>query len=163
MSDLSPSSTQPSGKRSYWKRPEGKVGMAILAGLGAVLGWGFIRVLPQLIQLAENTLYLAFLLGALALVYAMVFVWDRPRTLLFYGLQMISRWVTGNFVELDPVSILKSFVKQMKSGGRSSRTAWAAWWACGGCWRPRSPRARRSVSRRCAWPPPPRGRATTTG
>ncbi len=115
MSDLSPSSTQPAGKRSYWKRPEGKVGMAILAGLGAVLGWGFIRVLPQLIQLAENTLYLAGLLGVLALVYCMVFVWDRPRTLLFYGLQMISRWVTGNFVELDPVSILKSFVKQMKS------------------------------------------------
>lgn len=113
MSELSPS-TQPSGKRSYWKRPEGKVGMAILAGLGAVLGWGFIRVLPQLIQLAENTLYLTFLLGALALVYAMVFVWDRPRTLLFYGLQMISRWVTGNFVELDPVAILHSFVKQMK-------------------------------------------------
>jgi hypothetical protein len=50
----------------------------------------------------------------LALIYFTVFVWDRPRTLLFYGLQMISRWVTGNFVELDPVAILKSFVRQME-------------------------------------------------
>ena len=100
MSDLSPSSTQPAGKRSYWKRPEGKVGMAILAGVGAVLGYGFIQMLPRLIEIAENTLYLSFLLGALALVYCMVFVWDRPRTLLFYGLQMISRWITGNSVDI---------------------------------------------------------------
>ncbi|HEX8318306.1 hypothetical protein [Longimicrobium sp.] len=111
MSEASPSGT---GKRTFWQRPEGKVGMGILAGFSALMAWGFIRILPALIQIAENTLYLSFLLGALALVYCMVFVWERPRTLLFYGLQMISRWVTGNFVELDPVAILHSFVKQMK-------------------------------------------------
>ncbi|HEX8391664.1 MAG TPA: hypothetical protein VF665_04825 [Longimicrobium sp.] len=113
MPELS-SGAAPSGKRTYWQRPEGKVGMGILGALGVGLAWGFITLLPKLIEIAENTLYLTFLLGALALVYCMVFVWDRPRTLLFYGLQMISRWVTGNFIELDPVSILHAFVKQMK-------------------------------------------------
>lgn len=107
-------STTPKPKRSYWQRPEGKVGMGIMAGLGVAAVWGFYKILPALITLAENTLYLGFLIGVMALVYAMVFVWDRPRTLFFYGLQMISRWITGNFVELDPVSILHSFVKQMK-------------------------------------------------
>jgi hypothetical protein len=101
-------------RRTFWQRPEGKVGMGIMTALGVALAWGFVKLLPTLIQIAENTLYLAFLVGALALVYAMVFVWDRPRTLFFYALQMISRWVTSNFVELDPVSILKSFVRQMK-------------------------------------------------
>jgi hypothetical protein len=114
MSDLSNAPSARPGKRSFWQRPEGKVGAGILAAMGVALAWGFVKVLPQLIAIAENTLYLAFLLGALALVYCMVFVWDRPRTLLFYALQMISRWVTGNFVELDPVAILKSFVRQMK-------------------------------------------------
>jgi hypothetical protein len=85
-----------------------------VAGIGVAIAYAFMRFLPQLIQLAENTLYLAGLVGALALIYFTVFVWDRPRTLLFYGLQMISRWVTGNFVELDPVAILKSFVRQME-------------------------------------------------
>lgn len=113
MAEIS-SGGAPAGKRTYWQRPEGKVGMGLLAGLGVGLAWGFITLLPRLIEIAENTLYLSFLLGALALVYCMVFVWDRPRTLLFYGLQMISRWITGNFVELDPVSILHAFVKQMK-------------------------------------------------
>jgi hypothetical protein len=85
-----------------------------MAGIGVALAYAFMKALPTLIQLAENTLYLVGLVGMLALIYCVVFVWDRPRTLLFYGLQMISRWITGNFVELDPVAILKSFVRQME-------------------------------------------------
>ncbi|HET7230420.1 MAG TPA: hypothetical protein VFJ16_10490 [Longimicrobium sp.] len=101
-------------KRTFWQKPEGKVGAGIMAALGVALAWGFVKALPMLIAIAENTLYLAFLIGMLVLLYCMVFVWDRPRTLLFYMLQMVSRWVTSNFVEMDPVAILKAFVKQME-------------------------------------------------
>ena len=97
-------------KRTFWQKPEGKVGAGIMAALGVAMAWGFVKALPMLIQIAENTLYLAFLIGMLVMLYCMVFVWDRPRTLLFYMLQMVSRWITSNFVELDPVAILKSFV-----------------------------------------------------
>lgn len=107
-------SSTPKPARTFWQRPEGKVGTGIMAGLGVGIAYAFYKALPTLIQLAENTLYLAGLIGIIALLYCIVFVWDRPRTLLFYGLQMISRWVTGNFVELDPVAILKSFVRQME-------------------------------------------------
>jgi hypothetical protein len=101
-------------KRTFWQKPEGKVGAGIMAALGVALAWGFVKALPMLIQIAQNTLYLAFLVGMIALLYCMVFVWDRPRTLLFYMLQMISRWLTSNFVEMDPVAILKAFVGQME-------------------------------------------------
>jgi hypothetical protein len=107
-------SSTPKPHRTFWQRPEGKVGGGIMAGIGVALAWAFVHFLPALVQIAENTVYLAGLIGVLALMYFTVFVWDRPRTLLFYGLQMISRWVTGNFVELDPVAILKSFVRQME-------------------------------------------------
>jgi hypothetical protein len=100
--------------RSFWQRPEGRTGLVILGLIGAGALVGLYRVLPFLIEIAANTLYLALLVGALAFLYCMVFVWDRPRTLLFYALQMVSRWITSNFVELDPVAILKSFVRQMK-------------------------------------------------
>ena len=101
-------------RRTFWQKPEGKVGAGIMAALGVAMAWGFVKALPMLIQIAENTLYLAFLIGMLVMLYCMVFVWDRPRTLLFYMLQMVSRWITSNFVELDPVAILKSFVTQME-------------------------------------------------
>ncbi|HEU4559171.1 MAG TPA: hypothetical protein VFS20_15020 [Longimicrobium sp.] len=101
-------------KRTFWQKPEGKVGAGIMAALGVAMAWGFVKALPMLIQIAENTLYLAFLIGMLVLMYCMVFVWDRPRTLLFYMLQMVSRWITSNFVEMDPVAILKAFVRQME-------------------------------------------------
>ncbi|HYH80835.1 MAG TPA: hypothetical protein VEX86_13630 [Longimicrobium sp.] len=101
-------------KRTFWQKPEGKVGAGIMAAMGVALAWGFVKALPMLIQIAENTLYLGALIGMLVMMYCVVFVWDRPRTLLFYMLQMVSRWVTSNFVEMDPVSILKSFVRQME-------------------------------------------------
>jgi len=101
-------------KRTFWQKPEGKVGAGIMAALGVAMAWGFVKALPMLIAIAENTLYLAFLIGMLVLLYCMVFVWDRPRTLLFYMLQMVSRWLTSNFVEMDPVAILKAFVGQME-------------------------------------------------
>lgn len=101
-------------RRTFWQKPEGKVGAGIMAALGVALAVGFVKALPMLIQIAQNTLYLAFLIGMLVLLYCMVFVWDRPRTLLFYMLQMVSRWVTSNFVEMDPVAILKAFVSQME-------------------------------------------------
>ncbi|MET0400334.1 MAG: hypothetical protein ABW277_26325 [Longimicrobiaceae bacterium] len=109
-----PSAPGQQPRRTFWQRPEGKVGAGIVAVLALLAAWGFVRLLPTLIAIAENTLYLAFLVGVLAVLYCLVFVWDRPRTLLFYALQMFSRWVTSNFVELDPVAILKSFVRQMK-------------------------------------------------
>lgn len=101
-------------KRTFWQKPEGKVGAGIMAALGVAMAWGFVKALPMLIAIAENTLYLAFLIGMLVLLYCMVFVWDRPRTLLFYMLQMVSRWLTSNFVEMDPVAILNAFVGQME-------------------------------------------------
>ena len=112
--ETSASAGAPKAARTFWHRPEGKVGAGIMAGLGVAVAWAFVHFLPKLIEIAQNTIYLAGLIGVLALIYCTVFVWDRPRTLLFYTLQMISRWVTSNFVELDPVAILNSFVRQME-------------------------------------------------
>jgi hypothetical protein len=106
--------TRAPGGRTFWQRPEGRAGIAILSVLGVGVLMGLYKVLPYLIEIAQNTIQLAVLVGILAVMYCLVFVWDRPRTLLFYALQMVSRWLTSNFVELDPVAILKSFVRQMK-------------------------------------------------
>jgi len=71
-------------------------------------------MLPILITLVSNTLYLALLLIALAAVIYMV-VDPRMRNLFWYGYKSIMRWITGIFVNLDPIGILKSYVEDLEN------------------------------------------------
>ncbi len=99
--------------RSFWKRPEGVTGAIFL--LGVILGGGYLILsnLEFLIGLVANTLYLAILLIILAAVVYMVLD-PRMRNLVWYGYKSIMRWVTGLFVQLDPIGILKSYVESLQ-------------------------------------------------
>ncbi len=103
--------------KTFWQRPEGVTGMLFLAGL--VLGGGFLlySALPALIALAQNTLNLALMLMALgALVY--VVLDPKMRNLVFYAYKSVMRWITGIFVQLDPIGILKSYVEELQNNLR---------------------------------------------
>lgn len=103
--------------KSFWQRPEGITGglflLAIVAG-GAVL---LNRFLPVLIELAQNTLYLAGMLAALgALVY--VVLDPKTRNLVWYMYKSVMRWITGIFVQIDPIGVLKSFIEDLEKNLR---------------------------------------------
>ena len=99
--------------RSFWERPEGKTGMLGLAAMAGGAGYLMYKALPYLITLAENTLYLSFLLlGLGALVYLVLD--PKIRNLVFYMYKSFVRWVTGLFIELDPIGILKSYIDELK-------------------------------------------------
>lgn len=99
--------------RSFWERPEGKTGMLGLAAIAGGAGYLMYKALPYLITLAENTLYLSFLLlGLGALVYLVLD--PKIRNLVFYMYKSFVRWITGLFIELDPIGILKSYVDELK-------------------------------------------------
>ncbi|MBV6440319.1 MAG: hypothetical protein DYG98_10595 [Haliscomenobacteraceae bacterium CHB4] len=99
--------------RSFWQRPEGITGALFLAGL--LVGGGILlsSMLPALIALASNTLYLA---GMLAVLAAIVYVVLDPkaRNLVWYLYQSVMRWITGIFVKIDPISILKSYIEDLE-------------------------------------------------
>lgn len=80
-----------------------------------LLGGGFLlyQALPTLIALAQNTLYLAGLLAALAAVVYVVLD-PKMRNLIWYMYKSVMRWVTGMFVQLDPIGILKSYIEDLK-------------------------------------------------
>ena len=80
-----------------------------------VLGGGYLlyQALPTLITLASNTLYLAGLLAALAAVIYMVLD-PKMRNLVWYVYKSIMRSITGVFVQLDPIGILKSYIEDLK-------------------------------------------------
>lgn len=105
-------------KKSFWQRPEGITGAVFLIGL--LLGGGVIlsSILPSLIALASNTLYLAGMLATLAgIVY--VVLDPKARNLVWYLYQSVMRWITGIFVKIDPISILKSYIEELEETLRS--------------------------------------------
>ncbi|MBK8557690.1 MAG: hypothetical protein IPL65_18960 [Lewinellaceae bacterium] len=104
---------QPMKPKNFWQRPEGLTGGLFLGGI--ILGGGYLlyKALPVLIDLAQNTLYLAGILAALgALLY--VVLDPKMRNLVWYMYKSVMRWVTGLFVQLDPIGILKSYIEDLK-------------------------------------------------
>lgn len=99
--------------KSFWQKPEGVTGGVILAALGIGGAVLLNKILPTLILLAENTLYLGAMLAALA---ALIFVVLDPkaRNLVWYMYKSVMRWITGIFVKIDPISILKSYVEDLE-------------------------------------------------
>jgi Skp family chaperone for outer membrane proteins len=107
-------STESSTSRTtFWQRPEGTTGKILVGGALVAAAALFVHFLPALIVIAQNIIHLAILAGVILALYLLVTA-ERPRTLVFYAFQMISRWITSNFVDLDPVAILKAFARQMR-------------------------------------------------
>lgn len=105
-------------QKSFWQRPEGITGSIFLAGLA--IGGIFLvtRLLPTLLELAKDTLYLSGMLAALA---AIVYVVLDPKTrnLVWYAYKSVMRWITSIFVKIDPISILKSYIEDLEDKLRS--------------------------------------------
>ncbi len=99
--------------KSFWKRPEGVTGALVLGGI--VLGGGYLLLnfLPTLIALASNTIYLAGMLLVLAAIVYMVLD-PKMRALVGYMYKSIIRWITGLFVTIDPIGILKNYVDDLE-------------------------------------------------
>lgn len=107
------SELQPIKPKGFWERPEGVTGAMFMAAI--VLGGGYLlyQALPTLITLAQNTLYLAGLLAALGAVLYMVLD-PKMRNLIWYMYKSFMRWITGMFVQIDPIGILKSYIDDLK-------------------------------------------------
>ena len=104
-------------RKSFWKRPEGVTGAIV--GTGLVLGGGFLlyKALPTLIALAGNILYLSGMLLVLGAIIYMILD-PKMRNLVWYMYKSVMRWVTGIFVQIDPIGILKSYVDDLKNNLR---------------------------------------------
>lgn len=100
--------------KSFWQRPEGKTGVVFGIGILAGLGYLLYKTLPFLISLTSNLLYLSFLLIALGAILYMVLD-PKMRNLVWYMYKSIMRWITGIFVQIDPIGILKSYVDTLKN------------------------------------------------
>ncbi|MDH3648918.1 MAG: hypothetical protein OEQ53_04500 [Saprospiraceae bacterium] len=103
--------------KSFWRRPEGITGAIVLGGV--LIGGGLLvaAFLPTLIALAQNTIFLAGMLVVLGAIIYMVLD-PKVRNLVWYMYKSVMRWVTGIFVQIDPIGILRSYVEDLKDNLR---------------------------------------------
>ncbi len=99
--------------KSFWQRPEGLVGKIGLVGIVGGLGVLLYKLLPFLITLTQNLIHFSFLLlGLGALIY--VVMDKKVRNLVFFMYKSFIRWLTGLFIQIDPIGILKSYIGDLK-------------------------------------------------
>ncbi len=100
--------------KGFWSKPEGVTGTIVLGGL--IIGGGVLlyKSLPYLISLTSNLLYLSGMLLVLGAIIYMVLD-PRMRTLIGYMYKSIMRWITGIFVTIDPIGILKNYVSDLEN------------------------------------------------
>lgn len=101
--------------KSFWKRPEGITGLIFLGALAALAGFVLTSVNWALIF--SQTLYLAGFLAVLGVLVYLVLD-PKMRNLVWYMYKSVMRWVTGLFVQIDPIGILKSYVESLEDNLR---------------------------------------------
>lgn len=101
------------GKKSFWQRPEGIPGAILMVAIIGGIGYGLMHIMPTLIELAENMIYLGLMLGGLFIVGYMLLD-KRVRTLAWYFYKSMIRKATGVFIQLDPVAIIEGFLEDLR-------------------------------------------------
>ncbi len=113
---MSSTSIVPSGGqlKSFWQRPEGKTGMVVLGGLavgGGIVLWA--KILPFLLVMVTNTFQLAITAAGL-IAFLMIVTHQRFRYAIGLGFRLLMRALTGWFITIDPIGILKEHLLEMK-------------------------------------------------
>lgn len=110
---LIPMGSEFSSKKSPWEKPGGKLGM-VVAGLG-IAGAGYLLwlLLPIMISLASNVLYLILMLfgiGILGYILTSKKFWNTFKIAYF----IVMRRITGFFIKIDPVAILEDYIRDLQ-------------------------------------------------
>jgi len=103
--------------KSFWKRPEGVTGIVFLVGM--ILGGGFLVAtgLGAILAFLKTTIGIVVSLVVLSAIVFMALD-SKSRNLVGYMYKSVMRWITGLFVQIDPIGILKSYVEDLKGNLR---------------------------------------------
>jgi len=110
MADFAEFQGQPT-KKSFWQKPEGVTGAIFLLGVAA--GIGYLLTTGILTTILGNILYLSGTLMVLAAIVYMVLD-PKMRGLVGYMYKSIMRTITGWFVTIDPIGILKNYIDDLQ-------------------------------------------------
>ncbi|MFT4567300.1 MAG: hypothetical protein ACI9FN_002266, partial [Saprospiraceae bacterium] len=112
MADFSSLDNMSAKPKSFWSRPEGKTGTLFLLAILGGLGFLVVSNLAALVTFASSMLGLVATVLALGVIVYMVLD-PKMRVFVGYLYKSIMRKVTGIFVTIDPIGILKNYVEDL--------------------------------------------------
>ena len=103
--------------KSFWKKPEGVTGAIILGGLLAGGVYIATASLAALLAFLTTTTGIAISLVVLGTVIFLALD-GKSRALTSYMFKSAMRWITSMFIRIDPISILKGYVDDLRKNLR---------------------------------------------
>ena len=97
-------------RKSFWSKPEGVTGALFLVGIIGLLAWVGIGAIGFF---TGTVIGKAIGIGILAVV-AFMAVDNKTRTLISYMYQNVMRKITGIFITIDPIGILKNYISDLE-------------------------------------------------
>ena len=98
--------------KGFLERPEGTTGLIVI-GAGTIVAGGFvIAYIKEIITLLQNIIY-AGVLGGVVLLGVALLLNDNFRWMIRSGFQSTMRWLTGIWITIDPIGILKNYLLDM--------------------------------------------------
>jgi len=107
-------------QKSFWKKPEGVTGMLFLLALALGVGFLVSSALGPIITFLGTTAGKATLFGTLGVIVFMALD-SKTRTLVSYMYKSAMRWITGLFIQIDPIGILKNYIDDLRKNLRKMR------------------------------------------
>lgn len=99
--------------KTFWQKPEGTTGLLFLVAMIGGAGYLLFKLLPVILAGINSLAVMIPTLLVLGLVVYMILD-PKARALVSYGYKSIMRWITGLFVTIDPIGILKNYVDDLK-------------------------------------------------
>lgn len=99
--------------KSFWQKPEGATGTVFLVGIMGAIGYLLFKFSGVILGMLTNTIGIVALLAVLGAIIYMVLD-PKWRTLVSYMYKSVMRWITGIFVTIDPIGILKNYISDLQ-------------------------------------------------
>jgi len=102
-------------QKSFWQKPEGVTGLLFLAGI--IGGAAYVATMVNWAAVFASTLSLVATIAVLGVLIYMILD-PKMRNLIFYMYKSVMRAITGMFVQIDPIGILKTYVEELQNNLR---------------------------------------------
>ncbi|MBP7644050.1 MAG: hypothetical protein KA767_11970 [Saprospiraceae bacterium] len=99
--------------KTFWEKPEGKTGTVFLLALLGGAGWLLFKYSAAILAMLGNTIGIAVSLLVLGAIIYMILD-PKVRALVGYMYKSIMRTITGWFVTIDPIGILKNYISDLE-------------------------------------------------